>query len=117
MSDTFSVPGGGFAAEVSIDGQAVYATGSPEWPILVFMLQLTWHGPSAPKTALDFREIRCRLSPFDSTYIATALPAPLDLCLPSGKHIPNQFTYLEVPLDRIRIATLNRMRKGGDLRG
>lgn len=107
--------GGRIAAELTPIANSAYATGSPVWPILDFTLQMNFNGPSTPKSALDFKELRCRISPFDGSYIAASLPSPIQLTLGSGRNVSNHKVHLEVPVDRKRIASIDRARKGGDV--
>ncbi len=65
---------------------------------------------------MDFREIRCRVSPFDGTYIADTRPLFLNISLESEKTLPNQLVQLEIPLDRVRLAFINRQRNGRDVK-
>jgi hypothetical protein len=115
MSDCFTLDGGYIAAEVQIHSNATYGTGRAELPVLVFSLELTLRGPKRPGRCYDFRELRCRLSPFDTVYLATSLPSHLDVRMPSGKEVSGRLTHLEVPMGRTHLAVMNRLRKGGDV--
>lgn len=84
--------------------------------MLCVTLQMLFRGPKTPKNVLDFQELRCRLSPFEGAYIAVSLPAPLQLQLTSGREVSKHSVYLEIPLDRHRLAVINRLRNGGDVK-
>lgn len=114
MGEYFTASGGHIVAEVSIDGNAISGAGSTEMPVLLVMLNILYRSPGQLNSTFDFREMRCRLSPFESNYIAHSLPTSINIRLASGEELPNQSVYLEVPLDQNRIATIDRMRKGGD---
>jgi hypothetical protein len=115
MSAQFTLDGGYIAAEASIHSNSIYGTGRAELPVLVVSLDFTFRGPRQPGRCYDFRELRCRLSPFDETYVATSLPTHLDVRITSGKELTNQWVQLEVPMDQVRLALINRLRKGGDV--
>jgi hypothetical protein len=115
MSETFTLPSGKIVAEV-LDANSVCGSGNLESPILIFNLLMNLRGSTIPRSCLDFRELRCRISPFDRSYIAASLPSLLRVQLYANQELPKHSLNLEVPLDRIRIASLNRMRNGGDVK-
>jgi hypothetical protein len=114
MSNTFTLNDGYIAAEVRLHS-VISGTGRAELPILLVPLDFTLRGPRQPGRCYDFRELRCRVSPFDSTYVADSRPANLDIRVPAGKELPSNLVHLEIPLDRTRLALLNRLRKGQDV--
>jgi len=97
-------------------GDAIYCTGRAELPILVVPLELRLTCPESLGCHVDFREIRCRVSPFDQSYIAFGRPAPMQVRLAPKQAIPNRTVILEIPLDRTRLAAMDRLRNGGDVR-
>jgi hypothetical protein len=115
MNESFTFDGGYIGAEVRFHTNGIYGTGMHGHPLLVATLDFMLRGPRQPGRCYDFRELRCRLSPFDATYIATSLPAHLNVRLESGQELPSHLVHLEIPLDRPRLATINRMRNGGDV--
>jgi hypothetical protein len=115
MSEYFALDGGYCAAEVRMHSNGIYGTGGDEHAVLVACLDLTFRGPIQAGRCYDFRELRCRLSPFDSSYVATSLPAHLDLRLATGKGLSSHMAILEIPIDRARLAAIDRLRKGGDV--
>lgn len=116
MSEYFTAPQGFIVAEVTIDPGTINGTGSPEMPILTVMLQMLFRSPKPSSAIFDFREILCRVSPFEGAYIAISLRAPLKIRLASGQEIPNHSVHLEIPIDHRRIALINRLRNGGDVK-
>jgi hypothetical protein len=116
MSETFTLPMGLIVVEVSAENNAVSGSGRPEFPILVVPVKMLYRGPKASGAALYFREIRCRVSPFDQTYLAIGSPTRLDVCLASGKELPNQPAYIEIQLDDRRLSLIERLRQGGDVK-
>ena len=115
MSGHFTIKGGYIVAEVELQPASVYGTGRAELPILVVPLQFTFRTHGELKCGLDFRELRCRISPFNHAYVAHSLPAHLHTRLKPGQQVTNQFVQLEVPIDRTRLALINRLRNGGDV--
>jgi len=116
MSENFTLPMGFIAAEVNIDASGFYGTGRAELPVLVAALRLHFRCPKDSGACMDFRELRCRVSPFDGTYIAGSLPAPLQTLLTSGQESPNNLVHLQIEIDRTRLAVINRLRDGGDVK-
>lgn len=116
MGEYFTTMGGCIVAEVSIDANAINGSGRAERPALMIMLQMLFRSPKQLNTIFNFRELRCRLSPFDGTYIADSLPTWLDKQLGPDQELPNQSIYLEIPLDQKRIAVINNLRNGGDMK-
>jgi len=116
MSEYFTASGGYIVAEVKADANGINGSGRAEMPVLLVMLQMLFRSPKQLGVTYDFRELRCRLSPFDGTYIATSLPAPLNIHLGPAQELANQLVYLEIPLDQNRLAVINRLRKGGDVK-
>ncbi len=116
MSYSFSLPAGLIVAELNIDAAGVYGTGRAELPVLIVPLRVLLRGPREPGRGIDFRELRSRISPFDGTYIASSSPVAVDILAGTGLELPDRLLHLEIPLDRIRLALLERMRKGGDVK-
>ena len=116
MGESFTASGGFIVAEVSIDANAISGSGRAEMPVLMVMLQMLFRSHKQLGATFDFRELRCRVSPFDGTHIANSLPTSLNIRLGSGQELPNHSVYLEIPLDQRRIAVINRLRNGGDVR-
>jgi hypothetical protein len=115
MSEYFSL-GGYIAAEVDVLPNGISGTGRAELPIISVQLQLSLNGPQGQGLSFDFREIRCRVSPFDTAYLADSRPTFLNVCIGSGQKLAKHWAYLEIPLDRLRLALLNRLRNGGDVK-
>jgi len=84
-------------AEVELGQNGVYATGSPEFPILVVNLRMLFRGFFPNKTTLDFREIRCRVSPFDKSYTAISLPRSLNIRAKTDEEIKDDWQHIEIP--------------------
>jgi hypothetical protein len=116
MSDCFTLPDGLIVVETTVENNGIYGTGRPELPLLIVPLKVILRAPKTPRAALYFRELRCRVSPFDGAYIATSLPAWLGVCLSSGRELSNQTTLLEIQLDDRRISLIERLRRGGDVK-
>jgi len=116
MSENFTACGGYIVAEVTIDANTISGSGRAEMPVLMVVLQMLFRSPKKLSKTFEFRELRCRVSPFDGAYIAIGLPTPLNIRLGSDQELPNQWVYLEIPLDQRRIAVINRLRNGGDVR-
>src|SRR5436190_1886986 len=115
MSDYFSLPGGFIVVEATVD-DGVYGTGRPELPLLIVPLRMVLRAPKTPRAALYFRELRCRVSPFDGAHVAISRPRCLEVRLCSGHEVSNHTALLEIPLDNRRISLIERLRKGGDVK-
>ncbi|MGA3268941.1 MAG: hypothetical protein ABSE16_19240 [Verrucomicrobiota bacterium] len=116
MNDNFTLEGGYAAAAVHLDPSVIYGSGRPELPMLVAPLDFTLRGPKSPGRCFDFQELRCRLSLFDNpACIALALPIRLNVRALSYKELAGHPVPLEIPLDRTRLALINRLRNGGDV--
>lgn len=110
-------------AEVKLHSNGVYGGGNTDMPVLVISLDFTLRCPpnesGLPERALRFRELQCRVRPADSPhgskYIGVGIPISLDFLVKSTQVFNNQMESLEIPLDRARVAALNRARKGGDV--
>lgn len=83
--------------------------------MLIVSLDFLLHGPRQSGRCYDFRELRCRLSPFDTAHIAASLPTYLRERVTSGKEVNGRSVQLEIPMDRTRLALINRLRNGGDV--
>lgn len=103
-------------AEVTVDSNAISGSGRSERPVLMVMLNMLFRSHKELGATFDYRELRCRVSPFDGTYIADSLPTSLNIRLGSGQELPNHSVYLEIPLDQRRIGAINRLRNGGDVK-
>src|SRR5882724_1597999 len=114
MSDYFTLPNGFIVAEVGIDANGIYGTGRAEFPVLVAVLRLVLRCPESESVSIDFRELRCQVSPFDGVYVAASLPVPVQVRVASGNELKDHLVHLQIPLDRIRLALMERLRKGGD---
>ncbi len=116
MGDYFCMCGNRIVADVSVQPGGAYGTGCFESPILVVPLVINFTGPQAKGSALYFREIRCRVSPMDQSYIAENRPNHLNYILRTGGSLPNSQVLLEIPLDQLRLSRIDHLRKGGDLK-
>ncbi len=114
MGESFNLPGGWIASEAEVSD--VFGNGRAEFPLLQVALRMDFNGPKNAGTSIDFKEIRCRVSPFDQSYFAESRPCFLSYRLAGGEKLANQLVYLEIPLDQARIALLNRLRNGGDVK-
>ncbi len=115
MSESFTLRSY-IVAEVEVGSNNAYGTGRAELPVLVVNLRLIFRSPRGSGTSLDFREIRCRVSPFDATYIATSLPVYLKVRVKPGEERKDDWVHVEIPLDLTRLALINRLRNGGDVK-
>jgi hypothetical protein len=116
---SFSTVRSFIAVDCTIEENAIIGTGRAELPILAF--PLTFHVTYPFKEAgygFELRELRCRVSPNDGAYLAWTMPIPIQKALVTGefRELKQHSIHVEIPLDRIRLATLERERKGGDLR-
>jgi hypothetical protein len=116
---SFSSVAGFNAVEFTIDENQIIGTGRSELPMLAF--PLTFHVTYPFKEVgfgLELRELRCRVSPNDGAYLVWTMPIPIQKVLVTGefRELKQHQIYVEIHLDRIRLATLERERKGGDLR-
>lgn len=116
MSNSFTTDSSYIIARVDSFANGIYGTGRAELPILVVQLRFTFSSPSDLHCTLDFRELRCRISSFDQVYVAHSVPAHIDLRLPPGKSVSEHAVIVEVPFDQTRLALLNRLRNGGDVK-
>ena len=115
MSDYFTLRGGCIIAEIELHPNGVCGLGRAEWPVLRFSLNLTLRAHEHLRCALDFRELRCRVSTFDQSYIAHSLPAHIGVFRRPGEELNNFVVELEVPIDQNRLASIERQRNGGDV--
>lgn len=117
MGDYFSI-NGYTAAEVALGPNSFWGTGHAEFPALMLGLRMVFRCPEAqPKVCHEFRELRCRLFPFDSPMpIANGRTLKIEKRVPAGGRQEDNYIHIEIPLDRTRIAFIERMRKGGDAR-
>jgi hypothetical protein len=107
------------AVHFTTEENAIIGTGRSELPILAF--PLTFHVTYPFKESgfgFELRELRCRISPNDGAYLAWTMPIPIQGARVTGefRELKEHSIHVEIPLDRIRLATLERERKGGDLR-
>lgn len=102
------------AAEVVIDGGAVYGSGSLAHPVLIVRLELVLRAPSEPPSWLCFKSIGGRLSPFDSSYIADCRSVHLFENIAPGVQNSGRQVYLEIPLDQRRLSLIEGQRQGND---
>lgn len=116
MGEIFTTSGGHIVAEATVDTNAISGSGRAERPVLMVMLQMLFRSHKQLGATFDFRELRCRVAPFDGTHIADSLPTSLNIRLSPGQELPNHSVYLEIPLNQRRIAVVNRLRNGGDVR-
>lgn len=116
MSNTFTLPGGFIVAEVDLSPQGIYGTGSIESPLLIVNLRMNFRCPKDQSIGcLDYRELRCRLSVFDSTHIGWSLPTHLRKPVRAGEQWKDDHVLVQFPLDKLRLDLVNRLRKGGDI--
>ena len=116
MGEHFTASQGFIVAEIAVDANHVNGAGRLDAPILMVLAQMLFRSSKEAGTTYDFREIQCRISPFEGTYIATSLPARLNLILGPGHQVSNHSVYLEIPFDQRRLALINRLRNGGDVK-
>src|SRR5579859_3384432 len=116
MSSHFTGPSGYIVAEVAIETNGINGIGGAQSPALAVTLQVLFRCPKDPGTTINFRELRCRVSPFEGTYFALSLPVYLNYRLTPGTESSGNSVYMEIPLDQRRLALLNRLRKGGDVK-
>lgn len=111
---------GGFnAVDFTIEENSIIGTGRAELPILAFPLTFHVTYPfKEPGFGFELRELRCRVSPNDGAYLAWTKPILMQRVRVTGefRELKQHFINVEIPLDRTRLATLERERKGGDLR-
>ena len=115
MSENFTIRSY-IVAEVEVGYNDIYGSGRAEFPVLMVNLKFVFRSLGDSATGLDFREIRCRLSPFDGTYVALSLPTRLKVCVNSGEERKDDSILLQIPLDHTQLALINRLRKGGDVK-
>ena len=116
MSHYLTDSGGYIVCEVSLDGQQVYGSGRPEWPLLCLHATVLLRGPREAARSYLFRKISCRLSPFDTVYIAESRITKLDHLLKTGEVRTGQNAQVEIPLDLHRLSQIEKLRKSGDVR-
>jgi hypothetical protein len=116
MSEHFTLGSGHIIATISIPAGGITGAGRPEFPSLNAMLELSLTGPRSPGLAIHLREISCRVSPFDGCWIAESRRTFLDIRVHSGRNVAKQQAFLEIPIDQIRLAKINELRKGGDVK-
>jgi hypothetical protein len=107
------------AVDFTIEENAIIGTGRSELPILAFPLKFHVTYPFKESGfGFELRELRCRISPNDGAYLVWTMPIPIQGARVTGefRELKEHSIHVEVPLDRIRLATLERERKGGDLR-
>lgn len=114
MSYSFVGSGGHIMCELSVE--QIQGNGRPEWPLLHIQLRLVLRGPQVDNHAYRFQSLSCRLSPFDSTYLAESRLAYIDECMPAGEVHARHSAYVEIPLSQERIATIEKLRKSGDVK-
>jgi hypothetical protein len=116
MSENFSLSNGDIVAEVDVESGGIYGTGGPEQPTIVVTLKFLFRCPTAQGLAMDFRELHCRVSPFDGMYMGDSRTTHLNVRIDGGKTVPNHQAFLQIPVDRVRLAMLNRLRNGKDVK-
>ncbi len=98
MSENITLPNGQIIAEIDVQGNCHLwhrkSRGTYCW---LSLYNCAYVAPQASGFSVDFREIRCRVSPFDTSYIAESRPTLLNVRIESGKDVPNYCAYLEVP--------------------
>lgn len=117
MGDYFTISGC-TVAEVALGSNGFWGTGHSESPTLTIGLRMKFHGHGvAAKAVYQFRDLRCLLLPFDSPMpIAHGLTKQIEQRVNAGETREDNYIQVEIPLDRGRIALIERMRKGGDAR-
>lgn len=116
MSATFSLPMGEIVAEAVVDGNGVYGTGGTSFPMLVVPLRFTFRCLKNYGASIDFRELHCRVFPFDAGLIAISPATQIKKVASPGQEISDQAVTLEIPIDHVHLAKIDRLRKGGDVR-
>lgn len=116
MSSSFTTNGGHIIARVDSLANGIYGNGRAELPILVMPLRFSFSSHSELQCTLDYRELRCRISAFEQAYVAHSIPAHLDLQLQTGRSVSEHMVVIEVPFDQNRLALINRLRNGGDVK-
>jgi hypothetical protein len=107
------------AVDFTIEENQIIGTGRAELPILAFPLTFHVTYPfKGPGFGLELRELRCRVSHNDGAYLAWTMPIPIQRVRVTSefRELKEHYIHVEIPLDRVRLATLERERKGGDLR-
>jgi len=111
-------------AEISLHSNGIYGAGTAALPILVVSLQFVFRcahsAAGSPERAMCFRELRCKVRPADAPhglkYLATSLPMSLERTVASGQGDFKDLGSMEIPLDRARVAAINRARNGEDVK-
>jgi len=111
VGEHFTLNSGSVVAEVQLHSNGICGTGRAAFPVLVLSLQMLFRCPEQSVACLDFRELRSHVAPFDGAYVAVSLPSHLGVSLISGKEINNHLVQLQIPLDRTRLALIDRLRK------
>lgn len=118
MNAQFTSRGSGIiTAGVELHANGVKGAGRAEFSVLAVFLKMQFQCPAQMTgSRLDFRELRCRVSPFEEAYIAYSQPAFLNVQVQSKKVHRDEMVVVEIPLDHRRLALINRLRKGGDVK-
>ncbi len=116
MADSFALPNGEIVAELSVDPNTIYCTGSAEHPIIVIPAVSAFRCPNWPGGSICFRHFQGRLSAFDSTYIAYTTVAETNTTLGAGETRSKEQLFIEIPIAASDLRALNRKRNGGEVR-
>jgi hypothetical protein len=101
-------------AEASLEANSIFGTGYADYSILILPMQLDLRYPY--KQAGSAIELCCRVASANSGYITPVIFTPMQFRASAEHlHLKNNTVHLEIPLDRERIAALERDRRGDDL--
>jgi len=102
--------------ELEPEANCAQGLGIAERAILMIRFKVLLRGPKEKGRGYYFRTLQCRLSPFDSTYLADSSPFNLNICIASGEQSTNNHAYVEIPLTRERVSAIERLRESKDVR-
>jgi hypothetical protein len=114
MSENFTI-NGYVVAEVELGSNGVSGVGCAELPVLVVNLRFVFRSHKDSPTSLYFHGISCRVSPFDKTYIASGSSTDLNVRVIPGEEVKSDWVQIDIPLDQVRLASINRLRNGSDV--
>src|SRR5882724_310425 len=116
---SFSSIAGYGVIDFTIEENQIIGAGNGNFSILAFPLKFHATYPfQETGFGFELRELRCRVSPNDGAYLAWTMPIPIQHARVTGKfkELKQHLVFVEIPLTRIQLATLERERKGSDLR-
>ena len=115
MRESFTLGGGNIVADVGVEPHGIYGTGQAEFPVIGVQLRMTMRCPD-PNKGLFFRELRARFSAFDGPPITMSDTTRIGVLVKSGETFEDRHIFLQIPIDHRRLAVINRLRKGGDVK-